>query len=75
MITCWECGKEIDEMEYSTSYCSTCKGQFCCGLSHTCFTSFHKKAKCEGACLCITNPEWIINLRNLLEQEKWNGKA
>jgi hypothetical protein len=64
-LTCEECGQKMDLKVNSNTQCSKCKKYFCCALHKTCFSDYHrKKVSCDGCALTITNPKWIINLRN-----------
>jgi hypothetical protein len=67
-IKCAECTKETDANEYSTSFCGTCKNDYCSSLSTDCFYIHHNKTGCKGLCRTITNPKWIVNLVKTLDK-------
>ena len=69
IIKCDECSHETNADEYCTSSCSECKKYFCCGITKSCFTKFHRKSNCKGICMTITNPKWIMNLREILKND------
>ena len=69
IIKCEECGHETDVSKYASSSCSECKKNFCSALNQPCFSNYHRKTKsCRGICLTISNPKWIVNLRNTSEK-------
>lgn len=59
---CAECGEETDPNEDPSTYCPTCKKDFCESMSRCCFAAHHRKSGCKGTAITITNPKWIMNL-------------
>lgn len=62
-ITCAQCAKKTDASKYCTTQCSECKLDFCCALTQSCFVDHHRITKCRGSARTITNPQWIVNLK------------
>lgn len=63
IFNCAECGHETDTSIHCSTSCTGCDKLFCCALSCTCFSKYHRKSLCKGSALTITNPKWICNLR------------
>lgn len=70
IYNCAECGKETDYMKYASTQCSVCKKDFCCAMTDTCFSEYHKKSGCKGSHLTILDPTHTITLVSTKNEKK-----
>jgi len=65
LVTCIQCKKEINLRTDAQTSCSGCDENFCCALTHTCFSDYHKKNNITSghSSLTILDPSWKVNLR------------